>query len=165
MKLTSPITTGDFSCAVRRDISDRIIRNPATVYSLATGVSQHDDMQATQWITDNLLGNNEFAQDLAYNFTALARQRYSINDRYTKAYYLNPGFNWPGTSSIALSDKMVAIVAITLVSGLMFVLICRDLSCYMIFNWIDLSCSTKPGRRHRQRGSQAQIHFRVQTTH
>jgi hypothetical protein len=66
------------------------------VYPLATGVSQHDDAQAAQWITDNLLGNHDFSLELASNFTAVARQKYNINDRYTKAFFLNPGYNWPG---------------------------------------------------------------------
>ena len=110
-------TGGDFSCAVRRDISDRVTNNNYAIHSLATGVSQHDDTGSRNWLTENLLGVSEFSAATATNFTRMIRDKNDINDRYTKAYFINPGFDWPGQSPIALSDKMVAIVAITLDDG------------------------------------------------
>lgn len=114
---------GDFSCAIRQDVVDGKVNNEYAVHSLATGIGTHDPIATRDWITQNLVGVSEFGKDLASNFTALARSNFGIDDRVTKMWFINPGYNWPNPtgaaaqSTLHLSDKLMAFAIITLNNG------------------------------------------------
>lgn len=111
---------GDMNCVIRRDISGRAIPNSYAVHPLATGMNTHDINLDSDWLQRHLLGFSESGDSLARNFTQIVRSRYNINDRYKKAWFINPGYPWSakaGSSTqsiLSLSDKtiMVAVVAL-----------------------------------------------------
>ncbi len=39
-----------------------------------------------------ILGNNDFAKDLAVQYAAVINTRYTLNCRYLRAYWINPGY-------------------------------------------------------------------------
>jgi hypothetical protein len=115
--------TGDFSCAIRTDIVAQQVYNSYAVKPLASGVSTHDDADVSQWVMVNLLGVSEFSKELADNHTALVRAKYGIDDRINKAWYINPGYNWPtvpgakAQSALMLSDRVILVAVISLNDG------------------------------------------------
>jgi hypothetical protein len=68
-----------------------VVVNQYAVHPLASGISTHDDIVSRDWITQNMLGVSEFSDNMAMNFTGSVRSRFKINDRYNKAFYINPG--------------------------------------------------------------------------
>lgn len=116
----SAVIVGDVSCAVRRDIDSRNIASEYAVHSLASGVNTRDESADVDWLTDNMFGNSEFGRGYAANFTNLVRKHYNVNDRYNKAWFINPGYPWvtrtgaPAQSILRLSDKMILIAVITI---------------------------------------------------
>jgi cysteine-rich repeat protein len=111
---------GDFTCAVRRNIYRRQVVTGAqnSVHALATGVNSHNEHATVSWLQQNLLGVSGFSEDLARNFTRLVRSKHNINDRYNKAWFVNPMYNWAtaaGTQSVhALSDKTIVLAVVAL---------------------------------------------------
>lgn len=116
----SEVLPGDMTCMIRRDIAARVPTDAYAVHSLATGVNTNDIAQTSAWMQEHVLGYSEYADDLARNFTNLIRNKYDINDRYRKAYYLNPGYKWTmqagaaPQSLLSLSDKMIMFAVMTL---------------------------------------------------
>jgi len=64
-------TNGDFSCAVRRDISDRNINNEYAVHSLANGTGAHDDaISRYKWkVLARTLGHENLCKSCNFVFT------------------------------------------------------------------------------------------------
>eukprot|EP00960_Hanusia_phi_P055919 763100-Hanusia_phi.AAC.10 len=113
----------DFKCVVRKDIYRDKVVDPFYVYDHATSVGAHDDEQAIQWLTKNILGVSDFAKEYATNFTRMVREKWNVNDRYNRVWYVNPGYKWSvgnaGTtqSVLSLSDKTIIIGVVSLKSS------------------------------------------------
>ena len=113
---------GVYSCAIRHDISSGAINNPYAIHSLAAGIGTTDLTATRDWLTEHMVGVSEFGKDLATNFTNLVRSNFAIDDRITKAWFVNPGYNWAtvntaSQSSLQLSDRLLALALITLNNG------------------------------------------------
>jgi hypothetical protein len=125
----STLTNNLYSCAIRRSV----IAGVSTPCSMIGGVStctgvqdfalsdhQNDDAGCASFITSNLLGDNGFARELATNMTKLVRDKYQVDNYLTRAWYINPGYQWPvpqgvaAQSQLALTDKMIAVAVISL---------------------------------------------------
>jgi hypothetical protein len=66
-----------------------------------------------------ILGENGFSRGLAVNFVKAIHQRYSLNGRWTRAYWINPGYEWTptqtaGKSIFQVSQKVYLFALITL---------------------------------------------------
>lgn len=114
---------GVFSCAVRHDVKGTQINTDYAIHSFATGIGTTNVDLSRDWITTNLLGVSEFSKELATNMTSLVRNKFDINDRSNKAWYINPGYLWTSVQGSAaqnilhLSDKLIAVAIITLNDG------------------------------------------------
>jgi cysteine-rich repeat protein len=108
--------TATYSCGIRRGII-KGVSQPGACQDFANSTHGPDPVGPVKFIEDNLLGKNEFATALATNMTQLVRSKYEINDMLSRAWYINPGYTWPsagGLSALYLTDKMIAVAAITL---------------------------------------------------
>jgi len=66
-----------------------------------------------------ILGENDYARDLAVDFVKAIHERYTLNGRYTRAYWINPGYEWTptqtaGKSIFQVSQKVYLFALITL---------------------------------------------------
>ena len=111
---------GDTSCAIRQDIVNRNVVSGYAVHPLAAGVSIRDEAADVGWLTGNLFGVSEYSKAFAANFTNLVRAHYDVNDRYNKAWFINPGYTWAASATagaqsiLSLSDKMILVAVITI---------------------------------------------------
>lgn len=114
---------GDMSCVIRRDIAGRAVPNDYAVHPFATGMNTHDLNMDSAWLQRHLLGYSENSDALARNFTNMVRSRYAINDRYKKAWFINPGYPWSvqansgAQSVLSLSDRTVIVAVVSLDDG------------------------------------------------
>eukprot|EP00961_Rhodomonas_salina_P114974 1547105-Rhodomonas_salina.1 len=115
----SPIP-GDFTCALRKNVHRREVVWDYGIHALATGVNTHSEQQTAEWLQEHMLGESAFAAEYACNFTRLVRGKHNINDRFNKAWFVNPSYKWPvaaagGPQSVlGLSDKMIMVGIVSL---------------------------------------------------
>jgi hypothetical protein len=109
-----------YSCAIRRSIVAGVATPTNGAHDFALPDHSSDDDGCASFITDNLLGQNEFAQALATNMTALVRSKFVIDNYLRRAWYINPGYEWPAPIgsgaqvSLSLTDKMIAIAVVSI---------------------------------------------------
>jgi hypothetical protein len=109
-----------YSCAIRQSIVAGVATQTNGAHDFATPLQQSDDAGCASFITENLLGKNEFAQELATNMTSLVRSKFGIDNYLRKAWYVNPGYMWPApagtsaTSRLHLTDKMIALAVVSM---------------------------------------------------
>jgi len=114
---------GDMTCAVRYDIVRRMIQDEYAVHPLATGMNTYNLNADSMWLQKYLLGVSQYSDNLARNFTQLVRTKYGINDRYNKAWFVNPGYPWAARagsaaqSTLSLSDKTIIVAVVSLDDG------------------------------------------------
>jgi hypothetical protein len=84
-----------YSCAVRRSIVGGVTTDTVGAHDFALPDHSSDDAGCVTFITENLLGQNEFAIELATNMTALVRSKFEVDNYMRRAWYINPGFVWP----------------------------------------------------------------------
>eukprot|EP00961_Rhodomonas_salina_P038734 520557-Rhodomonas_salina.1 len=115
---------GDFTCAARRNIYRRDTVSAHAAHSLATGVGTSDEDATVEWLQEHILrGRTEFTDALARNFTRLSRAAHSVNDRYNKAWFVNPMYAWTsdenaGAQSIlSMTDRTIVLAVIALDDG------------------------------------------------
>eukprot|EP00961_Rhodomonas_salina_P179255 2418835-Rhodomonas_salina.1 len=66
-----------------------------------------------------ILGENDYARDLAVDYVKAIHERYTLNGRYNRAYWINPGYEWTptqtaGKSLFSVSQKVYLFALITL---------------------------------------------------
>eukprot|EP00961_Rhodomonas_salina_P052201 700876-Rhodomonas_salina.1 len=111
---------GDFTCAIRRNIYRRQVVEDSVTHSLATGVGTTDLTATTDWLQRNVFGVSQFSKAFADDFVSLTRAKHGINDRYNKAWFVNPQFRWVAEdgsspqSLLSLTDKTVIVAIVTL---------------------------------------------------
>ena len=119
MCLTETIP-GDFTCAVRKNIFRRQVVWEHAIHPLATGVGTSDEDGTVAWLQEFILGKTDFSTNLATNFTRLSRQKHNINDRYNKAWFINPMYKWatddsaPAQQILSLTDKTIIAAVLVL---------------------------------------------------
>jgi len=67
----------------------------------------------------SILGDSEYSRKLAKDFVGAIRTRYDLNGRYTRAFWINPGYEWTptqtaGQSLFQVSQKIYLFALITL---------------------------------------------------
>jgi hypothetical protein len=67
----------------------------------------------------NILGGSDYARDLAVDFVTAIDQKYMLNGRWTRAYWINPGYEWTptqtsGKSIFTVSQKVYMFALVTL---------------------------------------------------
>jgi hypothetical protein len=109
-----------YSCAIRRSIVAGVTTPTNGAQDFSNPDHSNDDIGCVNFITSNLLGTNAFSIALAANMTSLVRSRFAIDNYIRKAWYINPGYEWPipagspAQSQLSLTDKMIALAVISL---------------------------------------------------
>ena len=111
-------------CVLYNNIYKKVVNRPAAVHAMATGLGTTSQEMTREWLMTNVLrGTDEFSFQVATNMTALVRENFGIDDRISKAWFVNPGNRWnvplrAGTqSSLLLTDKLILFAVITLNDG------------------------------------------------
>jgi hypothetical protein len=116
----STATNNLYSCAIRRSVVGGVSVTPDGVHDFSLGDHSDDDTGCVNFITRNLLSTNEFSTALAANMTRMVRDKFEINNYMRRAWYINPGYEWPvptgavAQSALSLADKMIAVAVISL---------------------------------------------------
>ena len=116
-------TTG-LSCVLYNNIYGTVVNRPSAVHSLATGLGTSSPESTRDWLMTNILrGTDDFTFNVAANMTDLVRRNFDINDRYNRAWFVNPGNRWNiplsggAQSNLLLSDRLIMFAVITLNDG------------------------------------------------
>lgn len=122
MNLCTDGNLQSLSCAIRYDITDRLVVASNHVSALSSSVGVSNSVATKTFIQSNILGVSDFANDTASNFVDLARLKFGIDDRIHRGWVVSPGYNWvaPGGASqslLTLSDKTILIGVVTLNNG------------------------------------------------
>jgi len=125
--LPSPADPFPTTCVLRRDVRKRAYpaRNgaDATAIELDPAVGQFAVAEAGR--VDNgefmqrVLGASEYAEDLGRKFSQLVAQKYLLDGRSKRAFWINPGYEWTPTqtgpqSIFTLSQKLLFFALINL---------------------------------------------------
>lgn len=118
--LQSCSSDGSFSCVIRADVVRGEVTTPYAVQPLSSGFNRSGDPEASRWITTHLVGNSEYGRGLADNFTSFVRQRFELDDKTRRAWYINAGHKWvaqdgaKAQSILELSDSVILIAVLAL---------------------------------------------------
>eukprot|EP00961_Rhodomonas_salina_P266524 3602509-Rhodomonas_salina.2 len=120
----SPLET----CVTPRDVRFREYpwRTGAksTAMEICAGGSCSTDTTSTESdFFATILGDNEYARQLAVDYADVISTAYESNGRYRRAYWINPGYEWTptqtgGTSLFSISQKLFLFALITLDEGI-----------------------------------------------
>lgn len=115
------------TCVTRRDVRYR--GYPAQIGGPSTAMEIRPN-DASYWTGDlttkdeaafmaTVLGSSDYARQLAVDFANSIHERYSLNGRYVRAYWINPGYEWTpaqtgGRSIFTLSQKLFLFSLVTL---------------------------------------------------
>lgn len=115
---------GDFTCAVRKNIFRRQVVWDYAVHQMATGVGTTDEAATAAWLQEHILGGStDFSRDFSERFTTLTRDKHNINDRYNKAWFVNPMYRWamdPDADQdvlLSLTDKTILVAILVMEDG------------------------------------------------
>jgi len=130
------------TCVTRRDVRHR--GYPARAGSFSTAMEICANVVETQGVnsgceggacctTDTasseakfmatILGDNDYAKQLAVDYAAAIADAYDLNQRYRRAFWINPGYEWTptqtgGASLFQVSQKIFLFALISLDEGL-----------------------------------------------
>lgn len=117
----STANNGLYSCVIRHSVVGGVAVTPDGVQDFAVPVTHaSDDVGCKNFITTNLLSSSEFSTNLAVNMTRIVREKFGIDNYMKRAWYINPGYQWPtppGTSAqsvLSLTDKMIAVAVVSM---------------------------------------------------
>lgn len=111
------------SCNLRNSIYGGTLRQPANAHPLATGIGTTSVDSTRDWLLTNVLqATDAYSRELATNMTSLLRRRNAVDDRVTKAWFVNPANKWTvsttgAQSRLLLSDKLIVFAVIVLNDG------------------------------------------------
>jgi len=124
----SPGAAFPSTCVLRRDVQRQAF--PARAGSVPTAIelppasvgrlSEARDGVAS--FMQDVFGASDYAAALGRNFSYLVAQRYALNGQYTRAFWVNPGYEWTptqtgGQSKFALSQRIALFALISLDEG------------------------------------------------
>eukprot|EP00961_Rhodomonas_salina_P268485 3628195-Rhodomonas_salina.3 len=89
----------------------------AQVDSYLSGLSPSGARESEFMVS--ILGDNDYAKQLAIDYAKTLHERYTLNGRYTRAYWINPGYEWTptqtaGKSLFQISQKIYLFALISL---------------------------------------------------
>jgi len=126
------------SCILRRDVRNRIYPNrqgaPTTAMEIVAATvpvkdstKGHIDGVASAMgpssdestFLTNILGASDYTRELAVSFARAIHERYELNGRYRRAFWINPGYEWTptqtaGRSIFSVSQKIYLFALISL---------------------------------------------------
>eukprot|EP00286_Rhodomonas_abbreviata_P011166 CAMPEP_0181331448 /NCGR_PEP_ID=MMETSP1101-20121128/24503_1 /TAXON_ID=46948 /ORGANISM="Rhodomonas abbreviata, Strain Caron Lab Isolate" /LENGTH=1819 /DNA_ID=CAMNT_0023440901 /DNA_START=147 /DNA_END=5606 /DNA_ORIENTATION=+ len=113
------------TCVLRRDMKERDFPQQQGA-TLATAMELFpynlQDTEAEGAAADfmqSILGSSDYAEALGRNYSRAIQQRFALNQRYTRAFWVNPGYEWVpsqtnGASLFQLSQRILFFALINL---------------------------------------------------
>eukprot|EP00286_Rhodomonas_abbreviata_P019716 CAMPEP_0181309238 /NCGR_PEP_ID=MMETSP1101-20121128/11908_1 /TAXON_ID=46948 /ORGANISM="Rhodomonas abbreviata, Strain Caron Lab Isolate" /LENGTH=1439 /DNA_ID=CAMNT_0023415711 /DNA_START=17 /DNA_END=4336 /DNA_ORIENTATION=+ len=123
---SSPLET----CVMRRDVRYREypwkVGAKSTAMEICTagaGACATDPTSDESKFFVTILGDSDYARGLALSYASTLSTNYTLNGRFRRAYWINPGYEWTptqtgGTSIFSLSQKLFLFALVTLDEGL-----------------------------------------------
>jgi hypothetical protein len=123
-----PDVAGAFppTCVTRRDIKEQIAQTPTgSSAALAMEVDIAGGPGNQAWM-QSVFGESDYASTLGQNFALAIASKYGINNaninRYTRAWWINPGYEWTpsqtfGKSIFSISQKIILFALVNLDEG------------------------------------------------
>lgn len=109
---------GDYTCVMRTEINRRQVVHDYAVHPLHTGMGTNNRQEDSNWLQEHVLGFSDFANKTATDFTNIIRDKHAINDRYNKAWFVNPMYKWTVEGSpqaiLSLSEKTIIVAIVSL---------------------------------------------------
>jgi len=110
------------TCVTRRDVQGRAFPvQPGSNVATATEVvsAQESDVSGNRAFMQSVLGASNYAAQLGEDFSRAIAARWNLNDRYTRAYWINPGYEWTpmqtgGAPIFSISQKLFFFALIAL---------------------------------------------------
>eukprot|EP00961_Rhodomonas_salina_P070033 940610-Rhodomonas_salina.1 len=69
-----------------------------------------------------VLGGSDYALNLGYEYSYVVGERYNLNGRYLRAWWINPGYEWApaqtgGQSRFSISQSIVLVALVAMDEG------------------------------------------------
>jgi hypothetical protein len=118
---TGPLGSMPTTCVIRRDVSGRNNYpvqngrqwptamelphcpdedcNDQLVAASTAGVNGGSDLTDRSKFMASILGDSDYANNLGIDFSNVIAKRYMLNDRYKRAWWINPGYEWTPTQT------------------------------------------------------------------
>jgi len=119
-----------YTCVTRRDVRYRGF--PARTGALPTAMEictvgdgvcndQVNSEESDFFVT--VLGDNDYAKQLAVDYAGVISSEFKLNGRYKRAFWINPGYEWTptqtgGRSPFSISQKLFLFALVTLDEGI-----------------------------------------------
>jgi len=102
------------TCVTRRDVEGRNnypIRTGSSAPSATEVVSTNAAVAGNRGFMQTILGESDYGAQLGEDFSRAIAARWSLNDRYNRAFWINPGYEWTptqtgGTPRFSVSQKL-----------------------------------------------------------
>eukprot|EP00961_Rhodomonas_salina_P004595 62407-Rhodomonas_salina.1 len=111
------------ACIARRDIRNRLPVHPPGAFDTALELVEGSEADAIEFL-GNIFGTSEYTTNLGKAFPPLIREFWGVNDRYIRAWWINPGYEWTPSSTntgsankFTISQKLVMFALINLNEG------------------------------------------------
>eukprot|EP00286_Rhodomonas_abbreviata_P015936 CAMPEP_0181316116 /NCGR_PEP_ID=MMETSP1101-20121128/15724_1 /TAXON_ID=46948 /ORGANISM="Rhodomonas abbreviata, Strain Caron Lab Isolate" /LENGTH=2299 /DNA_ID=CAMNT_0023423343 /DNA_START=79 /DNA_END=6978 /DNA_ORIENTATION=- len=106
------------TCVLRRDMKDRIApveQGAGFKTAMEIGVASAD----VEGFMSSIFGGSEYTEALGTSYEGVLQARYTLNGRWTRAWWINPGYEWTpavtgGTSKFSLSQRIVLFVLLAM---------------------------------------------------
>jgi len=94
------------TCILRRDMSHRALTE--NTFEITTATATADTAGV---FMQTILGQNDYSKTLGSGFASTIMTKYSINGRYKRAFWINPGYEWTpaqtaGGAKFSLTQKL-----------------------------------------------------------
>ncbi|KAJ1468642.1 hypothetical protein T484DRAFT_2027083 [Baffinella frigidus] len=110
-------TTG--TCVSRRDIFQRTYPAVSGAYPTAMEINVTDGTDDESEFMERILSESEYAGNLGANYSQIISDKFNLNGRYRRAWWINPGYVWnqeqikiQGTNRLTLSQRIMLIILV-----------------------------------------------------
>lgn len=116
------------TCVIRRDIDQRTFPSrggaaPTAIELPDATVAENDAARdAVASFMQGIMGESDYADQLGRTFSYLVSQKYSLNGKFNRAFWINPGYEWTPTQTggqelFTLSQKLIMFALVNLNEG------------------------------------------------
>eukprot|EP00961_Rhodomonas_salina_P260067 3514348-Rhodomonas_salina.1 len=106
------------SCIIRRDVDKRQYPGRGGSPSTAMELDPDNTDGAAQFM-QTIFGASDYAETLGRNFSQVIDNKYKLNGRFQRAYWINPGYEWApqqtvGVERFLLSQRLIMVALVRL---------------------------------------------------
>ncbi|KAJ1466708.1 hypothetical protein T484DRAFT_1860919 [Baffinella frigidus] len=109
--------TSTIPCIARRDILARAFPAVTGADPTAMEVNVADDTTAESRFMQGILGESEYNYNLGHNFSHIIANKFQLNGKYIRGWWINPGYVWNQQQMNAVGfNRFTRIMVILLVA-------------------------------------------------